>query len=163
MAQQKSSVQINLDGLDEIGKNLAKGFYVKIGVLGSTDARQPEPGNPSPMSNADIGLLMELGDSTGKIPSRSWLRMPINFKAKQIVDWLRKPAQKQLIIDGKTKVLFDQLGGVGEAIIDEAFVTGGFGQWQANAQSTIDQKGSSAPLINTSQLRRAVTHEVVQK
>ena len=44
---------------------------------------------PSGLTNADVGFLMEFGrPKTGKeprIPARSWLRMPIFTKIKQIV------------------------------------------------------------------------------
>jgi hypothetical protein len=45
------------------------------------------------------------------------------------------------------------LGVMGEETVQEAFATGGFGQWPALRPRTIQRKGSSRILIDSAQLR----------
>ena len=45
-------------------------------------------------------------------------------------------------------------------IIDEAFETSGFGEWQPNSPLTIREKGSAMPLIDEGRLRNAVTYDI---
>jgi hypothetical protein len=54
------------------------------------------------------------------------------------------------------------LGIACEGAIQEAFDTGGFDDWPADAPSTIRRKGSSSPLIDTKQLRFSIA-SVVRK
>lgn len=150
------SVSVNLKGLEDLGKGWNKGYYVKVGVLGAKNARN----DGQPVGNADLGVIHEFGTTDGKIPARSWLRFPLEYKAKDILKWLSTGKVKLMIVEGKSKQVMNMLGGIAEGIIQDAFTSRGFGQWKPNAPSTIAAKGSSAPLIDTSQLRRAVTHEV---
>lgn len=53
--------------------------------------------------------------------------------------------------------ILKQMGPYAEASFKEAF-TGN--EWAPNAQSTIDAKGSSQPLIDTGLLRNSLTHVV---
>ena len=52
------------------------------------------------------------------------------------------------------------LGAKAVEIIQEAFSTGGFGEWQANSSLTIKNKGSAQPLVDTGRLSGAITYEV---
>lgn len=146
--------------LNEIRKAL-KGFNLvtKVGIVGSPKARVSL--EPSSMTNAEIGMLNEFGHDHA--PPRSWLRMPLEFKRRDIIKFLQSDAVKKLILDGKVREVFLKLGLVAEAIIQDGFETSGFGKWIPNAPLTIALKGSAKPLIDTAQLRRSVTSEVVQK
>jgi len=53
------------------------------------------------------------------------------------------------------------LGMLGEDVVEEAFNTGGFGQWPALAPETIRRKRSARILIETTQLRKSVSSRVV--
>lgn len=53
------------------------------------------------------------------------------------------------------------LGLLGEQIIDEAFATGGWGSWAPLSSRTIRFKKSSAILIESAQMRKAVVSRVV--
>lgn len=159
MAKQ-NTVQINVAGLDGISKAWNTSLYTKVGVVGQGAARQGE--EKDSLNNAELGVIHEFGTMDGRIPARSWLRFPIEYKARDILSFLKTPKIKKYIAEGKIRNVFDELGKIAEIIIDSSFVTSGFGSWKPNAQSTIDEKGSSKPLIDTSQLRRSVTHEVVK-
>ena len=60
------------------------------------------------------------------------------------------------------KEMFKLLGEKGRAIVIQAFETGGFGQWPDIAQSTKDAKGSSAILVDSAQLKNAISADVVK-
>lgn len=62
--------------------------------------------------------------------------------------------------EGDIKAIFADIGIAGESQIQEAFDTRGFGTWKENAPSTVESKGSDAPLIDDGTLRAAVTHRV---
>jgi hypothetical protein len=70
-------------------------------------------------------------------------------------DWLRRIRMTGV------KSAVKLLGVMGEETVQEAFATGGFGQWPALRPRTIQRKGSSRILIDSAQLRKAVTSRVV--
>lgn len=141
---------------DQIAAALKTKKYAKVGILGNQNFRT------GPMGNAELGLIQEFGTADGKIPPRSFLRMPLEQDAKNIAKSLMNKRQKieQAIADGDENYVIEQLGIAGEASVQRAFSTGGFGQWQGNAESTKERKGSSSPLIDTGELRESITSEV---
>lgn len=134
---------------------LGKKLVVKVGILAGSKERDDGE------SNAEIGLKMEMGSITEHIPARSFLRMPIESHAKELRDYVAKnQGIKDAMLKGDAVRALKILGLKAEDIIQKAFESRGFGRWAANAPSTIAAKGSSRPLINTSQLRRAVESKV---
>jgi phage gpG-like protein len=158
----KMSVKADLGKLKDLEKTLltSKNMYAKIGIIGS-EAKKDHDG----ITNVELGLKHEFGSNTGKIPERSFLRMPIKKKRKKIAEALEKKQKefKQNIIDGNIKKNYQILGIAAEAIVQEAFETGGFGNWQKLSPYTIARKGSSAILIDTAQLRKSISSKVVGK
>lgn len=152
-----------------------KNHYVKIGVFGGNA--------PNGESYPSIALLHEFGSETprtfvykGKkitikgVPTRSFLRVPINNHIKKLKGETYKQGgtvEKALILDfthGYTGVALKLLGANAEAIVQEAFDTQGYGQWERNInQEYIALKGSDTPLIDTGGLRKAVTSQVEKK
>lgn len=153
------TTNINLKPLKAFAANLDKAIGVKVGVLGSKDNRL----DGEPLGNAGIGLIQEVGSISNGIPARSFLRMPLETKTDKLNATFERPGVKKKLLEGNVKGAMDDLGFVAEEIIDDAFKSGGFGQWAPNAPSTIDRKGSSKPLIDKSELRRSITHKVMQK
>jgi len=153
-----SKVSLNIAPLTNLRSNFSKKIFAKVGVLGNTDGRKDN----DPLGNAGIGLVQEFGSVTNKIPPRSFLRMPLETKQNRFQTALEKSSLRQKILTGDVKGLMQSLGFVAEEIIDDAFKSQGFGMWQPNAPSTIRKKGSSKPLIDTSQLRRSITSTVIE-
>ncbi len=157
--------------MDSTGK-----FVVKVGIFGNKNARgitsTQKPGksglrkaiksSPSTMTNAEIGLVHELGSVARHIPPRSFLRMPISVKSKQILADSMTGAV-ELIAKGNMKGVLARLGIACEKWIQIAFGTRGFGTWLTDHLSTIQRKGSNAPLIDTAQLRRSIASKVDAK
>lgn len=135
---------------------------VKVGILASTNQRAQDT-----QTNAQIGFTNEFGKFTGypKIPQRSFIRMPLNLyfndRLRQKKSLTGKEFEKALK-DGKIEDFARKIGLVAEEVIQEAFETRGWGKWPKNAPLTVALKGSDAPLIDTGQLRRAITSKVIK-
>lgn len=177
----QTKIKADLSGLDDLLKKLGKGNYVKIGILGSNASTKHKVAETlitkkgkgkairfagkgeQGITNAELGLIHELGSITRNIPPRSFLRMPIEKNKNKIIQFLSTNSIKELISEGNYKKVLQRLGIVAEGFVQQAFETKGFGQWDENSPATIKMKGSSSPLIDTSQLRKAITSKVVTK
>ena len=157
----ESKITVDLNELNSLLKGLGGDMYVKVGILGN-NAVSPIEGQDG-LTMAELGVIHEFGSQSGKIPPRSFLRMPLEFKQEQLVQGLGKASIMQDIQSGNVKGVFSKLGLIAESIIQDAFSSSGFGMWQENAESTIKAKGSSMPLIDKGFLRRSITSEVARK
>lgn len=161
-----NKVKVNIDGLQKLKKMFATLPKVRVGVIGEKAAlTHKEDESKEPMTNAQIAAVQEFGKkSNPKIPARSFIGMPIKLhlndflKQKQATS---KKAMEKAIKDGKIQIFAKNVGTVAEECIQEAFTTRGFGNWKPNAPATIAAKGSDSPLIDTSELRRSVSSEVI--
>lgn len=159
----QTKISVNLDGLEDLKRKLGSEYYARIGIIGAKAATEHEDrdGEPTGLTNAEIGVLQEFGNE--HIPPRSFLRMPIVERMKDIVRFLGSSKVNSLFEAGNIKGIFKALGIEGEGIVQDAFATRGFGMWKPNAPRTIAAKGSDAPLIDTAQLRRSVSSDVGRK
>ena len=143
-----SVVSGDFSKLEKLVENLGKDHYVDIGILGSTN-KTVEGG----LTLAGIGAVHEFGtDRAGRgnsvtIPERSFIRMPLETGQDDIEKTV-KPKLKALMEKGDIKGIFKLIGIAGEKRIQEAFETGGFGEWRDIKQSTKDAKGSDSILID---------------
>jgi len=151
------SSKMNLSGFDSTMKKLRGKYVTRIGILGDSDAR------PDGESNATIGLIQEFGSISGNIPPRSFLRMPIMNNKGKIFAMLTQATSKSLIEQGKIEEIYKRIGAIAQGIVIKAFGTRGYGKWAPNAPFTIAKKGSSAPLIDTAELSKSITYEVVKR
>ena len=146
--------------LNKLVENLGKKYFTDIGILGA--AGYTEEGG---ITLAGIGAVHEFGtDKAGRnrntvIPERSFIRMPLETGQDDIEKAL-KPRLQSLIENGDIKGIFELIGIAGEARVQEAFETGGFGTWEELAESTKKAKGSDAILIDQGPLRQGITSRV---
>lgn len=156
-----ATYKANFSGLQQLNKAMKEKLQTRVGILSGSGARTDENG----VSNATIGLVHEMGSATKGIPARSFLRMPMQFKADEITNMVLKKRSKieQSMAEGDAAPLYDTLGVSAVAFIQQAFESGGYGQWAPNANNTVKQKGSSSPLIDTGQLRESITWEVKKR
>lgn len=146
--------------LEKLIENLEGNHYVDIGILG--ESNQSTEGG---YTLAGIGAVHEFGtDRAGRgnkvtIPERSFLRMPLET-GQEDIEKAVSPKMQKLIGEGNIKGIFKLIGIAGEARIQEAFETAGFGEWDPNADSTIERKKSDSPLIDQGDLRAAITSKV---
>lgn len=158
----KTKSNVNLKALDALRSLFDGEKEVRVGIMGSD---VPRPEDDGQINNAELGMVQEFGSITNNIPSRSFLRMPISTKQKQIAEQVVKGRGKieEGIADGNADAAYDVLAVAAEAVVQQAFETGGYGKWQQNKPDTIKRKGSSAPLIDSGELRSKVTSKVVKK
>jgi phage gpG-like protein len=125
----------------------------KVGVLAGNNARNDEN------TNATIGAKHEFG--LDGMPVRSFLRMPvmmkINSKLKE-ANFFKGRWIKEVIEDGSFVKVVQKIGVVGENCVQDAFDSGGFGQWKV---SDMRYKTNHQTLVETTQLRKSITSEVV--
>jgi hypothetical protein len=156
----QSKVTFNLDGLENLKKAVGNSMRARVGILGNHAARTDEK---TGINNAELGLIQMYGSITNNIPPRDFLLMPIEVKKREILKSLSSGQARSAFAKGDYKAMFVILGQAGEAAVMEAFATGGFGKWAPNKESTIKQKGSSAPLIDQGELRKSISSDVVNK
>lgn len=154
----QTRINFSLDKFDGFTTEM-KAFVTRVGILGGKAARKDD----SPMNNAEIGVIHEFGSINANIPARSFLRMPIEEKRRELMKAFGTATARAALENGQYKKLFQLLGIKGEEIVHQAFASAGFGHWPDIKQATKDAKGSSAILIDTAQLERAITSDVVGK
>lgn len=158
-----ASVKLDLKGLEDLKKNLT-GYSARVGILGDSAARtDPAHAMGDQLTNSEIAVVQIFGSITQKIPPRDFLLMPLLLKHREITQAMGSSLVKAAVAARDYKRVFLLLGAKAEQYVQMAFETSGFGQWAPNAPRTIAQKGSSRPLIDTGQLRRAVSSDVVVK
>ena len=108
-----------------------------------------------------VGTWHEFG--RGNNPIRSFLRVPFDIKKKDIDKFVEE--QFSDVLEGKkdTEKALGLIGLFATNISKKAFTTRGYGTWAPLEPETIEEKGSSAPLIDTGILRRAINFEVRKK
>jgi phage gpG-like protein len=145
----------NTDGLDKLLKALKKPPSIKVGILGSNDSR-----NGKASSNATVGAAHEFGTST--LPQRSFLRVPLSdnlSKALQKAGLLEKKVIAEAVKTGSLIKLLKQIAITAEAVVLDAFDTGGDGKWKP---SNMTKKKNQQTLVETQQLRNSITSEVAE-
>ena len=131
----------------------AKRSTVKVGILSSSIHVYPDG-----ETVAEVGAQHEYG--TEDVPRRSFLRAPFYYKQEEMESAIETQF-KSIAEKGKDSSLALNLIGVtAQTIVQDAFITQGYGEWQPNSQRTIEEKGSSQPLIDTGALRQSITYGV---
>lgn len=148
-----SIVKGDFSALDKIIKELDAGYFVDVGILGNEVSEDGE------ITIAGIGAVHEFGRLDGSIPERSFIRMPIEKKGKEIAEDTEKHMEEKLAA-GDVRGLFKIMGLSAEAQIQKAFESRGFGLWPDIKDETKRRKGSSAVLIDDGTLRKSITSRV---
>jgi hypothetical protein len=151
----------NIDNLFENIK-LSKSWHCKIGILsGSNNSRTDGK------TNAEVGNYaekMEMGDRSGKVPRRSFLVDPLTIWGRESIEiFLKQNAaniMQGLLEEKGIKKLLNKLGFYAKKVINDAFESSGFGNWQPLAKSTIKKKGNDKILVDTEQLKNAIEFRV---
>lgn len=162
----ENTVQLNTKALDKLIR-VFKGEMptVRVGILGQHNTRtmqvQKASGkfNTVTSSNAEIGAAHEFG--TSKVPQRSFLRMPLTEKLNGEITkagGYKDETIKQVIRDGSIRVYMQKIAALAEAVVLDAFRTGGFGKWAPHKPGYTNNTGQI--LIDTQQLRDSISSEV---
>lgn len=126
---------------------------VLVGFLGNTNARRG-----GEVNNASLAYIHEYGSPANNIPARPFLGPGVERSVDQIGAVLIRGAQQFLTGDrGAVHRSLNQAGVVAQGAVQQYMVSGTFAPLQP---ATIRRKGSSRPLIDTGQLRQAVTYQI---
>lgn len=144
----------NFTKLEQLNKNAKVKMFAKIGILGDKTNRDDT------LTNAQIGMKHEFGSKSENIPRRSFLNDPLVIKKDEINKTIGKLIGEHLVEKNGMVKIFKLIGIKAEAIIQEAFASGGFGTWKPLSKRTEAAKGSSSILIDTAQLRKSISSGV---
>ncbi len=139
---------------------MANGTHAVAGIRGEAGAQRepPEEGSTAePLTVVEIGAVQEFGTRDGHVPSRSYIRSTFDRQQGRYVSMLAQATPR--ILSGEVSPE-DALELVGMRCAADIQRTIGTLRDPPLAQRTIDEKGSSKPLINTSRLRQSVSSEV---
>lgn len=154
----------NVKGLEKLLTALkARPPVARVGILGAnaTKKHTEEGGSESDLTNATIGAFHEFG--TTKLPQRSFLRWPLALhldKKMQSSGALKEDTMKEVIATGSVLPWLKKIAILAEAIVLEAFDTGGNGQWKP---SIMGPKKVKQTLVETQQLRDSITSEAKEQ
>ncbi len=154
----EKDVEFDFKKLNKFVKGLTTDMVVQVGIFGKKTQRKDESG--SGLTNAEVGFIHEFGQPPD-IPRRSFLRMPIFQSADIILGQVKRAGALKKLANGNMVQVLADIGIACEIAIQNAFASAGWGNWKANRPSTIEKKGSSAPLIDTGQLRRSISSAVI--
>ncbi len=142
------------DVLKTLKEELSKGLTVKVGILGSTDAR------PDGTSNLEIGAKHELGLEGMK--QRSFLRLTYMLKSEDFKKYLEKNREKflALILGSGIEAALAEMGRFWVEEVQNTFEAEGYGNWPAISQAWAEEKGFDTILTHTGELKRSITYEV---
>ena len=117
----------------------------------------------SPYSEAYQLYIQEHGSPLWAAPPRPVLEPAIEHRKDWIAEQLSKAAEAAL--DGNVKGVQDGLHKAGQVAENAArdWFTDPSNGWPPNSPETIKLKGSNKPLIDTDQMRKAITHVVRRK
>lgn len=132
----------------ELDKMRSKQF-VTVGI--HQDAGNVEDGS---MTQAQNGALQNYGND--KIPARPWLAPGVESATQDIIDVIADNLES----GGTPDQILNQIGAVAAGATQQ-YITDL--KDPPNAQSTIDKKGSSNPLIDTGSMRASVTWKVTSE
>lgn len=128
--------------------------YVKVGVLSNSGGY--EKGGKA--SLADVATWNEFG--TSKIPPRPFLAQSYDNNKTEVEEFKKKQFGAVLDLKQSTSRALETIGVYFKGKVQKEIASGEFAE---NAQATIDQKGSSKPLIHTRRLGQSIDFELVLK
>lgn len=126
---------------------------VYIGVPASKNGIHKD----SKINMATLLALHVLGAPSRGIPQRDPLRPPLIANTQRYTDLMAQGIKNALADGTDPNAVYEKIGIVAVNDVNDYFVSGSF---KPLNQKTIDRKGSSKPLIDTEELRGAITYEV---
>lgn len=137
---------------------------VLVGIPAEDAARKPEEGEPpSPMNNATIGYIMENGSPAANIPERPFLIPGMQEAREDVADQLEGGARA--ILEGRetdANKILHRVGLVAQNAVRRKIDEGPFAPLSPVTLSKRRKRGRTGtkPLIDTGQLRNAITYVV---
>jgi hypothetical protein len=139
---------------------------VLVGVPDETAERKPDPEDPQPVTNATIGYLMETGSPAQNIPARPFLVPGVTGAMDKVTAHYKAAALKAL--EGSPEAMHQAHMGVGliaQSAVQAKITSGPFVPLSPRTLEARRARGRTGdkPLIDTGQLRRAITFVIRQQ
>ena len=127
--------------------------------LNNVEVGLPDGGRHSgtDLSMHELGMVHEYGSPTRNIPARPFIGPPIKDNVEKYKRMMRDQALKLIFRRTTLNNALSLVGEAGKADIQKYMLSASFTPLSA---ATIERKGSSKPLINSGQMRNAITYEV---
>lgn len=156
-------IQVRDKGLKDLIQRVHRGgkAVVSVGILAKDGAEPhevPEGSTAQPTTVIEVAEAMEFG--TSNAPARPFVRNYADLHGAEVIPIVRDLLRAVIKSKLDPRQAYNQLGlhlqgGLQQFVADE-----GEGTYSGNAASTIAKKGSSVPLIDTGQLRQAISYKV---
>ena len=104
-----------------------------------------------------VGAVNEFGSADGNIPERSFLRSTVIREKNNFIKFWRSEHAREILLGEESAA--QVLGLLGQMAEGEVKRTITVLSEPANKESTIKQKGSSNPLIDTGLMRQSISYE----
>ena len=183
LENEKAKISANIDNLDKLIKSLnASDYFVRVGIIGEkATAKHDKKDGDNSLTNAELGTIHEQPNNDGvKIPKRSFLEMPLKLKLDfngEAMKEIKKAMFKQLFIKRNAKAFFEYLGDKCWDIVNHAFETNGYGEWQPWSEGYLKRRASKIKgkkkrenfmhlhniLTDTGKLRNSITFKVMKQ
>lgn len=140
-----------------LGKQLAGRPHVKVGFLQATAARTAAGGGDPPnVSNVELAVILHFGTADNRIPPRPFFLAAVKRRRRAWRRQLGGIGRNFLKGSGNLSLALATLGERAVAHVRSAMRSIGV----PDAASTLAEKDTSRPLIDSKQLLEAVTFEV---
>lgn len=106
---------------------------------------------------AELGAVHEFGSISRNIPARPFIRPSITENREKYIKLMRQQASKLIFRRVTLKNALSIVGEVAKSDIQKYMLTASF---TPLSPETIKRKGSTRPLIDSAQMRNAITYEV---
>jgi hypothetical protein len=139
-----------------------KGSATRMDVLVGIQAEDNERSDDSPYTNAQLLYLLSRGSRAADIPPRPLVEPALRANSEEISEMLSEAAK--FAQNGDEKALDKKLNEIGRfavIAINSWFYDPANG-WAPNAPSTIRQKGFDQPLIETEEMKDAISYRVIK-
>lgn len=137
-------------------------YVLELGVIENKTNRDNNKG----VTNAELMFIHENGSPINHIPSRPVLEMTIEYAEKELMDKTIDKIIKKYAESGFDKNLVEQeISRLGMRMESYArkIIYSNDGRLAPNAPSTIKKKGDNHPLLDTGQLARSITCQIVNE
>lgn len=162
------SVTVTKDKVAALLKSIQglEGKQALVGVPAANAGRDPDPEDPQPINNAALAYIHDNGSPAANIPERPFTRPGIESVQDQIADRYKKGARA--VLDGRVSdmdVVHDAVGQIAEDAIKRKITDGPFTPLAPATIAKRKARGrkSEKPLIDSAQMRNAITHVVRPK
>lgn len=155
-----------VDRLNELIRNITSLVKqrVLVGVPAAKTKRDPEPGEPSNITNAAIGYVQEFGLPTNNIPARPFLVPGIKAAQSRITGALKSAARSALTFKpSQAQNSFVAAGLIAQNSARRTLTDGaGFAPLAPATLAARRRRGRTGtrPLVDTGQLRNSITYVI---